>query len=912
MYSLRWQCWSDETVCHVLADTQPSHGEVAPASGRRVTLAGSMLEQWTEEQDGALFAHRLQGYQGVSHLALGTPGLSFTPHPRLLSSLLTQLSRPGCSLTELKVSGPLLNGDQLDSLARALGQAHGGFQHAALWKIPLGSNGATLLALSMASKGGSAGTLQGLDLFCCDVGDRGARAIAALLSKCTTTLRHLDLLGNCITSSGVTTLVESLATNRRVTYLGLSDNPIGEAGILAIADLLQVNHTLRELALSGVRVGERSMGRLAAALAANATVTQLDLGWNHLSTRSITSLSSLLSNTTCAITTLDLVGNALHGESARVLATALETSTSLRSLNLTCTELTEADVYPLATALAVNTTLQTLNLMGNNLGVQGGRLLAVVLEVNTSLVELFLVSTGQTTDSASAFARSLDVNETLATLDLDRNAVDDATLTAIATTLSHRPVRPRHLRPPTGGAPAGTGTPVLEQPGGASSVALDHVARAVSVALAHPCLRADSAEARMEDEHRLAEAAAHLEPLADVRAVVRDATRDRTALRLASAAVRHAPNHGVVARHSAAVDTLLSHRPRLDAAADIVRDVWQGGNDVDVDASLWDFVTDADADKRRQDLASLVGRVNVWRRAMRAGAADAARRVAAARTSYAQLLATVRDVGPTVVSNVLHAGYRLVMTVEAIATESRAPSPLRSAGLDAATVIAHLRADAATTVAALASLRTDLAALADATPTCPSTTTLAAAEATARAARHRLGRLEVDLQYAQEDGDEVAADNLRDGVAKARASVAVADNSRNVEWARLACAAATRWPSLRRRLGGCATTAGSLDEYRLQEPLSMRAVQRRSTRRRATAADGARVALKLFRLAEADEAARFLRATQVVATLPPSASQHTVAVRTAFVDVEGGSVVGVLELPFHEHGWPALLRPPPS
>ena len=83
-------------------------------------------------------------------------------------------------------------------------------------------------------------------------------------------------------------------------------------------------------------------------------------------------------------------GEGIGDSAAAVLATALETNTTLTNLNLSGNNLGPSGAESLATALKRNTILTNLDFSGNNVGPFGAESLATALKTNTTLTNLSL------------------------------------------------------------------------------------------------------------------------------------------------------------------------------------------------------------------------------------------------------------------------------------------------------------------------------------------------------------------------------------------------------------------------------------------------------------------------------------------------------------------------------------------
>jgi Ran GTPase-activating protein (RanGAP) involved in mRNA processing and transport len=91
-------------------------------------------------------------------------------------------------------------------------------------------------------------TLTALTLEYNEIGDEGAKALAAALEQ-NTTIIQLDLGVNQIGDEGAKVLAVALEHNTTLTQLSLWDNQIGDEGAKALAAALEQNTTLTQLNL---------------------------------------------------------------------------------------------------------------------------------------------------------------------------------------------------------------------------------------------------------------------------------------------------------------------------------------------------------------------------------------------------------------------------------------------------------------------------------------------------------------------------------------------------------------------------------------------------------------------------------------------------------------------------------------
>ena len=141
-----------------------------------------------------------------------------------------------------------------------------------------------------------------------------------------------------------------------------------------------------------------------------------------------------------SIVFLDLRACPIPDPVATVLARLLlrnNSAPTLRSLNLECCEITDFGTNVIASALETNSTLQKVDISENDFGLAGAAALAHVLRTNSCLQELTLCQNNLTDACIEAFADALRVNSTLRIFNLALNDIMDHGAGRIAGALKH-------------------------------------------------------------------------------------------------------------------------------------------------------------------------------------------------------------------------------------------------------------------------------------------------------------------------------------------------------------------------------------------------------------------------------------------------------------------------------------------
>lgn len=256
------------------------------------------------------------------------------------------------------------------------------------------------------------------------LGIKGCKALARLL-KHNTVLRKLHLSNAGLVSEGISGVTRGLCLNRTLTSLDLSandlgqksiarigeailglqsleslylyDNPMGTVGVVLLCDALRRLENLSKLDLRRVGMGLRGFAILTDAVGDMISLQELLLDGNSLAdnaragslgglggSASIMAQESLRNADLKHGDFIDSVSKRLHLGEKRVSPRML-LNTSLRTLSLSQTSLSDRVLEDVAKVLASHKALQNLNLAQNGLGDAGGFALAELVRCSPSL-----------------------------------------------------------------------------------------------------------------------------------------------------------------------------------------------------------------------------------------------------------------------------------------------------------------------------------------------------------------------------------------------------------------------------------------------------------------------------------------------------------------------------------------------
>ncbi len=148
--------------------------------------------------------------------------------------------------------------------------------------------------------------------------------------------------------------------NITLSSLNLQSNNIGDAGARALAAALQKNAKLSSLNLQSNNIGYVGVRALVTVLRITTALTSLDLARNHFGDAGAMALATMIQTNTTILTSINLNDTGIGAVGATALFTALQTNTTLTELNLDGNSFGNADGMALVTALQTNTALTSL------------------------------------------------------------------------------------------------------------------------------------------------------------------------------------------------------------------------------------------------------------------------------------------------------------------------------------------------------------------------------------------------------------------------------------------------------------------------------------------------------------------------------------------------------------------------
>ena len=302
------------------------------------------------------------------------------------------------------------------------------------WKLNLKSRKVKLRDWGFGSKCAKvfSNILSNFDISCLDlrknmIGNRGIKTLWKGINE-STSLVHIDLGSNDITSDGANYFFESILNNISLSSFslanvdGLHRNRIGTLGWKGLNNLLKTNKIITMIDISDNSIGNEGIRNMLSEIDPNQSeIVYINLTNNELSQGCIDELSSLLKSK--KLYEIKLGYNDLTDKTAQELASYFYRGyCHLAKLDLSYNKLTSVGCSHLFQALKLNPYLTHLNLESNNLS-RGKRFESIIsmLKSNKVLSSLNLSKWELTSNEAEMLADGLWYNASITTINLSRN-----------------------------------------------------------------------------------------------------------------------------------------------------------------------------------------------------------------------------------------------------------------------------------------------------------------------------------------------------------------------------------------------------------------------------------------------------------------------------------------------------------
>ncbi|XP_051989184.1 NACHT, LRR and PYD domains-containing protein 12-like isoform X2 [Xyrauchen texanus] len=214
--------------------------------------------------------------------------------------------------------------------------------------------------------------------------DEGRRRLIPAVRNCRKALlTACRLTGQCCES-----LSSVLQSSNSLRELDLSNNDLQDSGVKQLSDTLKSSHcTLEILRLTDCRLTGQCCESLSSVLKSSNSLRELDLSNNDLQDSGVKQLSDALKSPHCTLQILRLAACRFTGQCCESLSSVLQSSNSLRELDMSNNDLQDSGVKLLSDTLkSAHCTLKILRLSGCMLTEEGCRSVASALGSNPSHV----------------------------------------------------------------------------------------------------------------------------------------------------------------------------------------------------------------------------------------------------------------------------------------------------------------------------------------------------------------------------------------------------------------------------------------------------------------------------------------------------------------------------------------------
>eukprot|EP01119_Soliformovum_irregulare_P020537 TRINITY_DN6672_c0_g1_i1.p1 TRINITY_DN6672_c0_g1~~TRINITY_DN6672_c0_g1_i1.p1 ORF type:complete len:859 (-),score=298.15 TRINITY_DN6672_c0_g1_i1:9-2585(-) len=239
------------------------------------------------------------------------------------------------------------------------------FQHKRIESIDLTSTGLSSSLKSLMVWVSQNSQLKEVRIGYNHMSEKGVTEVIKILRDNINKLAKIDLRYSEIKSKQMLEICESLAGNRRLTFLGLTGNTIKKKAGSALAASLSTNSTLTALSLRNCQLAKPSLLSLLQAIKKNQVLREVDLALNDLSSSEVTKeLEDTLAFT--RVEDFNIAATSLTSSGIDHVCQGLIKNTSLITFHIDANKLGK-NATKIAVALANHKKLKTLTIKGNNI-----------------------------------------------------------------------------------------------------------------------------------------------------------------------------------------------------------------------------------------------------------------------------------------------------------------------------------------------------------------------------------------------------------------------------------------------------------------------------------------------------------------------------------------------------------------
>ncbi|XP_051991573.1 NACHT, LRR and PYD domains-containing protein 3-like isoform X2 [Xyrauchen texanus] len=239
---------------------------------------------------------------------------------------------------------------------------------------------------SLSSVLQSSKSLRELDLSNNDLQDSGVKLLSDALKSPHCILETLRFAACRFTDQCCESLSSLLQSSKSLRELDLSNNDLQDSGVKLLSDALKSPHCILEiLRFAACRFTVQCCGSLSSVLQSSKSLRELDLSNNDLQDSGVKLLSDALKSSHCTLEILRFAACRFTDQCCESLSSVLQSSKSLRELDLSNNDLQDSGVKLLSDALkSPHCSLEILRLSGCMMTEEGCCSVASALRSNLS------------------------------------------------------------------------------------------------------------------------------------------------------------------------------------------------------------------------------------------------------------------------------------------------------------------------------------------------------------------------------------------------------------------------------------------------------------------------------------------------------------------------------------------------
>lgn len=183
-------------------------------------------------------------------------------------------------------------------------------------------------------------------------------------------LTNVTIADNDLKSYGAEIICNAVCVSKMIKYLDLSGNGFVESDGTIFKTMLDRNDSVTNLCLARNMLMDIGVKEIASAVETSISLKELDLQWNHIRLGGAVAIGQAIEHNR-SLEAINLAWNGLHMDGALAIAEALKENTTLKELDLTCNRLTEECIAKILEGLDNNNTLEVIRFAQNHITCNG-------------------------------------------------------------------------------------------------------------------------------------------------------------------------------------------------------------------------------------------------------------------------------------------------------------------------------------------------------------------------------------------------------------------------------------------------------------------------------------------------------------------------------------------------------------